>query len=498
MEKLKKMFRSASFRNGTYSVGLVVIVVAIAIVVNLVAGQLPEGVRNIDISDNRLYDISDVSKEMLKDLDKDVKMTVIAQQDSVDERIETFVKKYAALSKKIEVEWVDSVLHPSVLQEYDTDGNVIVVSCEETDKSTQIYFTDIIQYDQYSYYTTGQMSESAFDGEGQLTGAVNYVTSETTKKIYRTSGHGEGTFSSSVNELFSKNNMETSEINLSMNPEIPEDCDLLFLYGPTSDITEDEKELIESYMKKGGNVYLILGMTSAETPNLAALMEEYGLKKVDGYIADMQRCYQGNYYAVFPQLSLTGELGSGISNEMVLLLNSMGMEQTENVSDTVNVTTFMKTSSDGYAVTEDNETQGQYILGAYATQTFAAESSNDETADDEGSDDETADDEGSDDEGSDDETAADTEARLTVLASDTMISADITDQLTTLDNLTLFINSVTANFDDVDNLAIEAKSLETVRNTPLHAGGISLVIIFVIPAVVIVIGFVVWMLRRKA
>ena len=327
------------------------------------------------------------------------------------------------------------------------------------------------------------MSESAFDGEGQLTGAVNYVTSETTKKIYRTSGHGEGTFSSSVNELFSKNNMETSEINLSMNPEIPEDCDLLFLYGPTSDITEDEKELIESYMKKGGNVYLILGMTSAETPNLSALMEEYGLKKVDGYIADMQRCYQGNYYAVFPQLSLTGELGSGISNEMVLLLNSMGMEQTENVSDTVNVTTFMKTSSDGYAVTEDNETQGQYILGAYATQTFAAESSNDETADDEGS---------------DDETAADTEARLTVLASDTMISADITDQLTTLDNLTLFINSVTANFDDVDNLAIEAKSLETVRNTPLHAGGISLVIIFVIPAVVIVIGFVVWMLRRKA
>ena len=50
MEKIKKMFSSKSSRNGTYSVGLAVIVIAIAIVINLVAGQLPEKVRNIDIS----------------------------------------------------------------------------------------------------------------------------------------------------------------------------------------------------------------------------------------------------------------------------------------------------------------------------------------------------------------------------------------------------------------------------------------------------------------
>ena len=47
MEKIRKMFTSKSSRNGTYSVGLAVIVIAIAIVINLVAGQLPENVRNI-------------------------------------------------------------------------------------------------------------------------------------------------------------------------------------------------------------------------------------------------------------------------------------------------------------------------------------------------------------------------------------------------------------------------------------------------------------------
>ena len=110
--------------------------------------------RNIDISDNRLYEITDVSKDMMGKLDKKVKLTVIAELDSIDTRIETFVKKYAALSKNVTVEWTDSVLHPSVLQEYNTEGNVIIVSCEDTEKTMTVNFSDIIQYDQYSYYTT--------------------------------------------------------------------------------------------------------------------------------------------------------------------------------------------------------------------------------------------------------------------------------------------------------------------------------------------------------
>ena len=471
MEKIKKMFSSKSSRNGTYSVGLAVIVIAIAIVINLVAGQLPEKVRNIDISSNNLYDISSVSTKMLKKLDKKVDLKVIAEQDSVDTRIKTFVKKYAALSGKVKVEWVDSVLHPSILQKYNTDGNVIVVSCDATGKSTTISFSDIIQSDYYSYYTTGSASESSFDGEGQLTSAINYVTSEETSKIYRISGHGEATFSSSVSDLLTKNNLETEEINLSMSPEIPDDCDLLFLYAPTSDITDDEKTIIEKYLSDGGKVYLILGDTTSDTPNLDGIMSDYGLKKVSGYIADTQ-------------LSLSGDLGSGISNQMVLLLNSFGMEKTDTDNDNLTVTPFMQTSDSGYAVTENDQTQGQYILGAVSTNAISADSSDSDSEDE-------------DDES--DATDTDTKtARLTVLASASMISSDITDQLTTLDNLTLFVNSVTENFDNVNNVAIEAKSLSTETNTPMHAGAFSILVIFIIPLAILILGFVIWMRRRKA
>ena len=177
-------------------------------------------------------------------------------------------------------------------------------------------------------------------------------------------------------------------------------------------------------------------------------------------------------------------LGSGISNQMVLLLNSPGMEKTDTDNDNLTVTPFMQTSDSGYAVTENDQTQGQYILGAVSTNAISADSSDSDSEDE-------------DDES--DATDTDTKtARLTVLASASMISSDITDQLTTLDNLTLFVNSVTENFDNVNNVAIEAKSLSTETNTPMHAGAFSILVIFIIPLAILILGFVIWMRRRKA
>lgn len=53
----------------------------------------------------------------------------------------------------------------------------------------------------------------------------------------------------------------------------------MFLYAPTSDITDDEKTIIEKYLSDGGKVYLILGDTTSDTPNLDGIMSDYGLKK---------------------------------------------------------------------------------------------------------------------------------------------------------------------------------------------------------------------------
>ena len=213
-EKIKNIFNStsATWKNGSYSVGLIVLVIAIVIVINMIAGQLPESIRNIDISDNRIYEISDTSREILKDLDQDVTFTVFAEKSSTDDMIKTFLDKYTSLSDKISVEWVDPVLHPSELTENNVSEDTILVSCKETGITTTVAFSDILVTDEYSYYTTGTSSATEFDGEGQLTGAVNYVTSDSQKKIYYTTGHGESSFSSSVTDLLDKSNMTEEEL----------------------------------------------------------------------------------------------------------------------------------------------------------------------------------------------------------------------------------------------------------------------------------------------
>ena len=464
MERIKKFFQTTESKNGTYSIGITFVILVMVVVVNLIIGQLPEKVRKIDVSSNRLYEISDTTKKLMKKLDQDVDVKVLADKENTDERIKTFLSKYTGLSDHISVEWIDPVLHPATLNEYNASENTIVVSCADTGKSTTISFDDILVTDMSSYYYTGTVTESEFDGDGQLTSALSYVTTESTRKIYRTSGHGESTFSATISELIDKANYTVEELNLVMEPTIPEDCDLLMMYAPANDLSEAEAKAVTDYMATGGKVMVIWGdKGKGELPNLENILKTYGLEIADGYIADMQRNYQGNYWYIFPELSLDESLSDGISSQMVLTANSRGMEQVDPARDTITVTPFMTTSSDGYAVTEETEKQGTFLLGATAT-----------------------------------ETQDDTESRLTVIAGTSLIDAQITDSFPTLENTKLFMNAVTANFDGVENVSIEPKSLTVERNTVQHGGVFSILLIFILPLAILIGGFIVWFRRRRA
>lgn len=461
MQKIKNLFRSSESRNGSYSVGITALVIVIIVVVNLIAGQIPEKYKNLDVSSTKIYDISKTSKKLLQNVKENVTFTVLANKEETDERIVTFLSKYAALSSKISVEWIDPVLHPSALTEYDAAENSIVVSCEDTGKTKVVSFSDIIVADMSSYYYTGTISEARFDGEGQLSSAVNYVTSDVERKIYQTSGHGEQTLSSTIQDLMEKNNYTLEGVNTVMNPTIPEDCELLLMYAPSSDLTEDEKKSVETYLKEGGKLMLLLGDTnSTELPNLASVMKTYGMESVDGYIADTQRSYQNNYYCFFPQLTASGELTNGMESQMLLLLNTHGMTISDPERESISATSFLTTSDNAYAVTEDSQSDaGSYVLGAVAQEDSA---------------------------------------RFTVISAGSLISAEITDTFPQLENTKLFMNAVAANFDGTEDLSIEAKSLAPVYNTMQHAGFLSILVIFILPLGILFGGFAVWMKRRKA
>lgn len=469
MDKIKQLFQTKNSRRGSYSIAVTAVVIGIVILFNLLVAQLPQKIRQIDISDTNIYEISSTSQKLLKNLDKDVSLYVIAEKGNTDDRIRTFITKYASLSSRLRVEWIDPVLHPSALTKYDTEKNSIVVSCKATDRQTSISFDDILVTES-SYYNTSS-SATKFDGDGQLTSAVDYVTNTKEYKAYYTAGHGETALSSSVTDLMEKSRISVSELNLLTASSIPEDCDLLILNGPTSDLTKDEAKVLTTYLKKGGNVMSLLAYTDKSMTRLYGILEDYGLKVANGYIADAERCYQGNYYYLIPNLSVSGDMASGISSNSVLMINSKGMTQTDPVRDTINVESFMATSENGCAVTEKKQTQGTYILGAAATESVTVKDSGGKKKK--------------------------KDSRLTVYGSNMLIDAQVTESFSTLENLTLFMNSVTANLDSADNISVSPKSLQVTYNSIAHPGIFSILIIFVIPFMVIAGGFVVWFRRRR-
>lgn len=469
MDKIKKLFQSNDSKRGSYTLAMTSIVIAIVIVFNMIINLIPENKRQFDISSSNIYEISSKSKKIINKVDHDVTFYVLAEKSSTDKRIKTFINKYASLSDKIHIKWIDPVLHPSALTKYGTEENNIVISCKKTNRTTTVSFDDIL-VSSASYYSTSS-SASSFDGDGQLTSALNYVTSDKEYKAYYTSGHGESSLSSEVTSLLTKSRVSTSDLLLMTTTSIPDDCDLLIINGATSDFTKDEVKLLSSYLKKGGKVVTLLAQTNKSMKNLYGLLKDYGLTVQSGYIADTERSYQGNYYYLIPNLSVSGDMASGISSNSVMMINSKGMTQSTPARDSISTDSFMTTSSNGYAVTEKKQTQGTYVLGATSTESVKVKNSKGKKIT--------------------------KESRLTVYGSNMLIDEQITSSFSSLENLTLFTNSVTASLDNADNVSISPKSLEVSYNTIAHPGPFSILVLFVIPVGLIIGGFIVWFKRRR-
>lgn len=443
-----------AFRKGSYSTVIMVVIIAIVIAANVMFSKLPTAARNIDVSSNNLYSIGDTTHSVLDGLKNDVEIVVIKDKESTDKRISTLLAKYADYSDHIKVTYKDPVLYPSVLTTYDTEENNIVIKCDATDKTTKVAFSDII-VTSTSYY--GSTYETSFDGEGQLTKAIDYVSNENNKLIYTISGHGESDLGKNISELISKSNFNVKSVNLLVDNGIPDDCDMLICNQPTKDLADDELKLLREYMENGGKMTVVLADTTTETPNFDALMADYGISKVNGYIADTERYYGQNVYQIFPNYSsgdITGKFGP---EEYTLLFGSLGLKVEK--TDGVTVDEFLTTSNKGAAVVGENDyTEGKYTLAAAATKD---------------------------------------ESRFTVFGSASIIDDKFTSYYTNLMDLQVFMNSITANFDDVSNISIDSISLQTTYNTIANGSGIGAIFIGIIPVALLILGFLRWFGRRK-
>jgi ABC-type uncharacterized transport system involved in gliding motility auxiliary subunit len=119
--------------------------------------------------------------------------------------------------------------------------------------------------------------------EEKITNALIAVLKSGTKKIYFTTGHGEGAltgqdasgFEIIVQEL-KNNRYEVSTVNLLDTGIVPADASALIVGGPKYDLKPTESKAIEDFVGKGGSV-LTLVDALVPTENLNTTLAKYGL-----------------------------------------------------------------------------------------------------------------------------------------------------------------------------------------------------------------------------
>lgn len=467
--------KSLSF--SAYSSGMIVLAVALVVVVNFIMGELPSSWFSVDMTSEQLYSLTDTSIEYVENMTDDVTIYVLSTEDSADSTLSLTLTRYDDLSDHITVEYVDPTVNPMFAAQYTSDGvttnSLIVVSDK---RSKVIDYNDIYEVDYEMDYTTYSYTTTTtgYDGEGQITSALDYVTADDMSKVYLTSGHNELALSSSFSESLSKENIDYETINLMDYDAVPDDAACLFINAATSDFSSDDKDKVIDYLDAGGTVILVTGYTQDETPNLDEILAYMSISVVDGLVVEdnTDNYYVYQVYLLPNQASSTYTSGT-VGEKYLFLPYAQGLLLPETDPDGVSYEEFLYTSDSAYSKTDltnseeltkaEGDIDGPFTLGVEATKEL--------------------------DSGT---------ATMVVYGCEQMFTDDA-DSIVSGANKTVFTNTFSGMAKHDSSVSIDVKSYEvsmlTLSTTQILL--FTILTVIVLPLGCLVAGFVIWLRRRK-
>ena len=379
--KLTSSANGKVFRSGVYSTAILAAAIVLAVLLNLLVGALPKKYTEFDLSEAKMYTLGDSSKKLVQSLDQDVTVYYLCETGSEDAILTKLLDHYADESSHFRWEQKDPAIYPTFAAQYGASdvstGSLIVVSGEN---NVVLDAADLYEYDYSDYYTTGSANVT-FGGEKQITSAIYKLTAAEETHAYYTTNHGEQALTSSLTEALEAQNITAQPLDL-LTSTIPDDCDLLIINDPTSDFASDglvdEISQLQTYLENGGRVLLTTNGYD-ETPNLDAVMAQFGLAREAGLVVegDAGHALYGYPYSLFPDYGTTDESTAldGVNRSTHVMLSvAQGITVTE--TDGVTAESLLNTSEDAYSKLnfdtssttdkENGDTDGPFSLAVWA------------------------------------------------------------------------------------------------------------------------------------
>ena len=478
IQKRRLAFSKKMIGTGAFSAGMIVVMCAICVVVNLVLTALPAKYTSIDCSATKLYSLTGDTKDRVSKLDEDITIYVLNSKKSKDAKIDETINRYKDFSSHIKVKYVDPATSPKFYQDYtDTTPTTNSLIIESKNRSKVIDYNDIYEYDSSSYYYgyQSQSSITGYDAEGQITSAIEYVTMDADELpvIYQITGHNETEIGSNFQSVVSKANANLKSLELFNEEKVPEDATAIIINSPTVDFNEEDAQKVIDYLNGGGKA-LIVGCYAYndELTNFNKILAAYNVSFKTGVVAenDSSKYYQNPLY-LLPTVETT-DYTSDATDGYVFLAGSCAINYPEDTDD-VTYTKLLSTSDSAVlkkdwknittSKAEDADENGPFTTGLAV---------NDSS----------------------------TGASIVVFGTPYVVD-DSYDNAVSGNNADMFkdvITSMTGNVELASSvIPVKDYTLSNITINTLQAVVTGLIIMIAVPILLIIIGIVVWVMRRK-
>jgi len=225
-------------RYAAYATVYIIVILGVLVVANFLANRYN---KSFDATANKRFSLSDQTKKIVGDLKQDVTIQYFDRPSGMQTG-KDLLDRYANLSPKVHVEYVDLLKKPQLARAAN------------------------ITHEGAAVVEIGAKKEEAktFDEEG-VTGAMIRAIKGGARTVCVISGSGEHRVEDSSADGFSefqtsvqKDNYQVKTINPLQKPDIPTDCTVLVVAGPTGDYIQPTVDAIKKYVEGGGRALIML------------------------------------------------------------------------------------------------------------------------------------------------------------------------------------------------------------------------------------------------
>ena len=278
MKKTILFPRSSKFRHGGYATLMIVAALAVVVGVNILVDQIPA---KLDLTENRLFSLSDETLKILGGLDDDVTITTLGRPGSRGQAGEGGPRPDGHGEPAHQARDRRPRDEPRLGQDLRKTGNLregsLVVAVSETK------FRTINRYDLYNYQMnqqTYQQEVTSLAAEQRLVSALQFVTAEKVVTVYVVKGYDAASLADyGLASAVEGQNYAVKELDLIAAGGVPADADVVLLASPGLDLSAADAEHLRTYLAGGGRMLVLLDLEhlAARAPQLEELLGNYGL-----------------------------------------------------------------------------------------------------------------------------------------------------------------------------------------------------------------------------